>query len=47
MLFNGEHDENDAVCEVHSGAGGTDACDWAEMVLRMYSSVGLKIRGSQ
>ncbi len=35
-LFNGEHDENDAVCEVHSGAGGTDACDWAEMVLRMY-----------
>jgi peptide chain release factor 2 len=35
-LFNGEHDENDAVCEIHSGAGGTDACDWAEMVLRMY-----------
>ena len=35
-LFNEEHDENDAVCEVHSGAGGTDACDWAEMVLRMY-----------
>ena len=35
-LFSGEHDENDAVCEVHSGAGGTDACDWAEMVLRMY-----------
>ena len=35
-LFNGEHDENDAVCGVHSGAGGTDACDWAEMVLRMY-----------
>lgn len=35
-LFNGEHDEHDAVCEVHSGAGGTDACDWAEMLLRMY-----------
>lgn len=35
-LFSGEHDENDAVCEVHSGAGGTDACDWAEMLLRMY-----------
>jgi peptide chain release factor 2 len=35
-LFSGEHDENDAVCEIHSGAGGTDACDWAEMLLRMY-----------
>ncbi|MDQ4068052.1 MAG: PCRF domain-containing protein, partial [Actinomycetota bacterium] len=29
-LFFGEHDERDAVCEVHSGAGGTDAQDWAE-----------------
>ena len=35
-LFSGEHDERDAVCEVHSGAGGTDAQDWAEMMLRMY-----------
>src|SRR4029079_10204764 len=35
-LFRGEHDERDAVCEVHSGAGGTDAQDWAEMLLRMY-----------
>ncbi|WP_419841925.1 peptide chain release factor 2 [Candidatus Poriferisodalis sp.] len=35
-LFGGEHDENDAVCEINSGAGGTDACDWAEMLLRMY-----------
>jgi peptide chain release factor 2 len=35
-LFSGEHDERDAICEVHSGAGGTDAQDWAEMVLRMY-----------
>ena len=34
-LFTGEHDERDAICEVHSGAGGTDAQDWAEMVLRM------------
>ncbi len=34
-LFSGEHDERDAICEVHSGAGGTDAQDWAEMVLRM------------
>src|SRR5579864_448257 len=36
-LFSGEHDERDAICEVHSGAGGTDAQDWTEMLLRMYS----------
>src|SRR3954453_12812191 len=35
-LYSGEHDELNAVCEVHSGAGGTDAQDWAEMLLRMY-----------
>ena len=35
-LFTGEYDEGDAVCEVHSGAGGTDSQDWAEMLLRMY-----------
>ena len=36
-LFTGEHDERDAICEVHSGAGGTDAQDWAQMLLRMYT----------
>jgi peptide chain release factor 2 len=36
-LFTGEHDERDAVCEVHSGAGGTDAQDWTEMLLRMFT----------
>jgi peptide chain release factor 2 len=35
-LFAGEYDEFDAVCEVHAGAGGTDAQDWTEMLLRMY-----------
>jgi peptide chain release factor 2 len=35
-LFTGEHDEKDAVCLVKSGMGGTDAQDWAEMLLRMY-----------
>jgi peptide chain release factor 2 len=34
-LFSGEHDERDAICEVHSGAGGTDAQDWTAMLLRM------------
>ena len=36
-LFSGEHDERDAICEVHSGAGGTDAQDWAAMLLRMFT----------
>ncbi len=36
-LFAGEHDERDAVAEIHAGAGGTDAQDWAEMLLRMYT----------
>ncbi len=35
-LFTGEHDEGDAVCEIHAGEGGTDAQDWAEMMVRMY-----------
>ncbi len=35
-LFTGEHDEPDAICEIHAGEGGTDAQDWAEMLLRMY-----------
>ncbi|MEM9656168.1 MAG: PCRF domain-containing protein, partial [Actinomycetota bacterium] len=35
-LFTGQYDEGDAVCEVHSGAGGTDSQDWAEMLLNMY-----------
>ncbi|MGC1237757.1 MAG: peptide chain release factor 2 [Acidimicrobiales bacterium] len=36
-LFSGTYDENDAIVELHAGAGGTDAQDWTEMLLRMYS----------
>ena len=36
-LLSGEFDKNDTYLEVHSGSGGTEAQDWAEMLLRMYS----------
>lgn len=35
-LLSGEMDGNDAFLEVHSGAGGTESCDWAAMLARMY-----------
>lgn len=36
-LLSGEADANDTYMEINSGAGGTEACDWANMILRMYS----------
>ena len=35
-LLSGEADANDCYLEVHAGSGGTEAQDWAEMLLRMY-----------
>jgi peptide chain release factor 2 len=36
-LLSGEADANDAYVEINSGAGGTESCDWAGMLLRMYT----------
>ena len=36
-LLSGEADGNDAFIEVHAGAGGTESCDWASMLARMYT----------
>lgn len=35
--LSGKHDKNNAIVSIHSGAGGTESCDWAQMLVRMYS----------
>ncbi len=36
VFLNGPHDKNNCILSINSGAGGTEACDWANMLLRMY-----------
>lgn len=35
-LLGAEHDKSNAIVNIHAGAGGTESCDWADMLLRMY-----------
>ena len=35
--LNGKYDKNTAIMEIHAGAGGTESCDWVQMLYRMYS----------
>ena len=37
LLLNGPYDKNNCIIDIHSGAGGTEACDWALMLYRMYT----------
>ena len=36
VFLNGSHDQKNCILSINAGAGGTEACDWAEMLLRMY-----------
>ena len=37
LLFNGKYDSENCILEIHPGAGGTESCDWASMLYRMYT----------
>jgi len=37
VILSGENDKGDAVLSIHPGAGGTESCDWTEMLFRMYT----------
>lgn len=40
--LDGEYDKKNAIIEIHSGAGGTESCDWVSMLYRMYSRYAVK-----
>ena len=37
VLLSGQFDDHNAICSLHSGAGGTESCDWVAMLFRMYA----------
>ena len=37
LMLNGPYDENNCILDIHPGAGGTESCDWASMLYRMYT----------
>lgn len=43
-LLSGEHDHGNAILTLHAGAGGTESCDWASMLCRMYQRYAEKKR---
>jgi peptide chain release factor 2 len=40
VFLNGPHDKNNCILSINAGAGGTESCDWANMLLRMYQRWG-------
>lgn len=43
VLLSHEYDQNNAILEIHPGAGGTESCDWASMLYRMYTRYAEKL----
>ena len=45
-LLSDKYDKNNAIVKIHSGAGGTESCDWVQMLFRMYNMYA-KLKGYQ
>jgi peptide chain release factor 2 len=43
-FLSGPMDKNNAIMNIHAGAGGTESCDWADMLLRLYTALGRTAR---